>query len=256
VLGQIEITGDLIAPLPADFIGLAEFSIIGNPIGTSNIVADFLVTNPTALIDEDPTNNTATLQYTVTTPLPVSFSSVSLRSQGCAIGVRFTVAAETNLSHYTIETSYNGIHFTKVGQLPALGQSQYEQTITPTNNLNTGQVVYVRIQSSDIDKKIQYSDVKSIAIPCVAATSEAIQVFPNPLPHAQGVLHIKTKPSVFKGPCTVSIMDCSGRCLIKKQVSVAGSFTIETRGLAAGQYMLTIQSSSNKATATLPLQLW
>lgn len=261
VSGQIEITGDLIAPLPEDFIGSAEFAVLCNPIGTSNIVADFLVTNhntATILDDEDPANNTASLQYTVTTPLPVNFLSVNLRRLGCDIGVRFSVAEETNLSYYAIETSEDGTHFTKIGQLTALGQSQYEHIIKPPANLSARHTVYVRIQSFDKDNTTHYSDVKSVALPCLAA-AQALQVFPNPLPHGQSTMYIKTKPGIFKGALSISLMDYSGKYLLSRKVIAApgaAGFIIGTGGLAAGQYFLTIQDSTKSAPLVLPFQQW
>ena len=64
--GQVQITGDLIASLPANFLDTVIFQIKSSVLGNSTITTNFLVTNHntnTFLSDENGANNNAFISY-------------------------------------------------------------------------------------------------------------------------------------------------------------------------------------------------
>jgi hypothetical protein len=67
--GQLQITGDLVNPLPANVTEVnVSFKVKASMEGNSTITANFLITNhntSSILSDEDGANNTASLQYRV-----------------------------------------------------------------------------------------------------------------------------------------------------------------------------------------------
>lgn len=67
--GQLQITGDLVNPLPANVTDVTvAFKVKASMEGNSTITANFLITNHnnnSILSDEDGANNTASLQYRV-----------------------------------------------------------------------------------------------------------------------------------------------------------------------------------------------
>lgn len=66
--GQVEITGVLHTPLPADFLGELSFNVKANILGTSTLSGNFLVSNNNPLFtlsDINPGNNFTSLSYTV-----------------------------------------------------------------------------------------------------------------------------------------------------------------------------------------------
>ncbi len=256
--GQVQLTGDLIAPLPANFSATGIFQVKGSLLGSSTITINFLVTNhntPEILSDENPNNNTSFLPYTVVNPVPVNFSGINVKREGCDIRVNFSAENEVNVSHYEIEASKDGINFRKMGQTAARNSINYSY-IFPLTDVIKAALIQVRVKSVDKDGKVQYTETKSVKGTCDG--SLAISLYPSPLPAQQTMLTIRADEGIFNGRLSVSLTDITGKLLGNKNINLnnARQFNYETGYLAAGQYLIKVQGNDSDAPVVLRFQKW
>lgn len=253
--GQMQITGDLINPLPANFSAVCIFSVKGSLQGSSTITTNFLVTNHNTsvfLSDENPTNNTSFLPYTVVPVIPVTFISMAVKKEACAIKVNFATENEINTERYEIEASKDGSRYQKMGSLPANHAINYAFSFE-LNDALKNQVLYIRVKSVDKDGKFQYSETKNIKGTC--DKQGRIGLFPNPLFNNQSELNIRMQDNAFNGAVSVLLTDIAGKKISKRDLTLINQqqFSYQTGQLAAGQYLLHV-SLNNETPVILKFQ--
>ncbi len=249
--GQVQITGDLVAPLPANFNDTAIFLVRGRILGNSTITTNFLITNhntPVNLSDENPTNNNTFLAYTVVAAqtVPVTFTKVQASRESCNIRVNFDAENEINVDRFEIETSKDGINFQKVAQLAANAGIYYSYTIPISEDI-TAATVFVRIKSVDKDARFQYSETRQVSGTC-GASGGPYQLFPNPANDQTNYLTVKKYAGLFKGKYKIALLDISGRVLSQKDITIMSTpqFNYEISGLPVGEYILNISEYGGK----------
>jgi hypothetical protein len=256
--GQVQLTGDLIAPLPANYSAIGIFGVKGSVLGSSTVTINFLVTNhnsPAILSDENPNNNTTFLPYTVISPVPVDFTGISVKKQGCNIQVNFSAENEVNVSHYEIEASKDGVRYNKMGQTAATNRINYSY-LFPLTDAIKAPLIRVRVKSVDKDGKVQYTEIKTVKGTCDG--NLAISLYPNPLPKQQTAVTIRADEGIFNGLHSVSLTDITGKLLSNKTINLNNvrQFIVETGYLAAGQYLLKIQGNDGAEPVVLRFQKW
>jgi Secretion system C-terminal sorting domain len=256
--GQVQLTGDLIAPLPANYSATGIFLVKGSLPGSSTVTINFLVTNhntPDVLSDENPNNNTTFLPYTVVNPIPVNFTGINVKKEGCNIQVKFSAENEVNVSHYEIEASKDGIHYTTMGQTAARNSINYSY-LFPLTDAIKAPLIQVRVKSVDREGKAQYTEIKTVKGTCDGKL--AISLYPNPLPQQQTTVTIRADEGIFNGRLTVSLTDITGKLLGNKNITLnnARQFNYKTGYLAAGQYLIKIQGNNGDAPVVLRFQKW
>jgi hypothetical protein len=256
--GQVQLTGDLIAPLPANYTATGIFQVKGSILGSSTITINFLVTNHNTseiLSDENPNNNTSFLPYTVVNPIPVNFTGIHVKREGCSILVNFSAENEINVSHFETEASKDGIHFTTMVKTPATQRINYSSSFLLTDAVKAP-LLTVRIKSVDKDGRVQYTNIKTVKGTCDGKL--AISLYPNPLPKQQTTVTIRADEGIFNGRLSVSLTDITGKLLGNKIISLnnARQFNYETGYLAAGQYLIKVQGDDSDAPVVLRFQKW
>lgn len=246
--GQYQLTGDQIAPIPANFNVVAAFNIRGSIVGSSTVTANFLVTNHNTtnfLSDETGSNNLSSQGYLiiVSQVLPVNFKSVEVRKENCTAVVNFSTANEINLNRYEVEYSFDGFSFSKVGQLNPNINMDYEYKFNlPTNE--PFKIVYIRVKSIDNDGSFKYSEIKILKDLCNKNIDE-VKLFPNPLfGNTSSAVFIEKKIGVFSGTYLVSIYDFSGRKIFSeiKIISNQSSFKLDIKSIAIGSYLVKVEN--------------
>ncbi len=257
--GQVQLTGDLKAALPPGFSLTCAFRVKGSVVGNSTVTSNFLVTNHNTAInlsDENPANNTSFLAYTVVpATIPVTFTRIAARSEACNIKVDFSAEAEINVDHYEIEAGKDGIHYIKMGQVPANQRINYNYSFYLTDTIKAP-LLFVRIKSVDRDGRFQYSDIRSVKSSC--DTRMTLSLFPNPVQQNGAFVTIRAEDGIFNGRVILSLTDMAGKLIHKKTFTLlnAGQFNYETGHLAAGQYLVKLQVNDNPTPFVLKFQKW
>lgn len=217
--GQIQITGDLKQALPINYLDTLSFDVIGNIQGISTITTNFLISNHNSSItlsDSDPINNSTFLHYTIIIPVPVNFTSINAVKNKCSITVLFTAEREYEVIKYEIETSKDGINYTKVGTVEANQNIRYSHIFMLTAS-NIATTIYIRVKSLDRDGQYQLSATKQINGQCT--TGLQILAYPNPI-ITNHVCNIKAITGNFTGNYQVFLYDELGNIISTKNYSV------------------------------------
>ncbi|HLP13054.1 MAG TPA: T9SS type A sorting domain-containing protein [Flavobacteriales bacterium] len=166
------------------------------------------------------------------TPLPVELTTFNGNKKDKDILLYWHTQTETNVSHYTIMHSVDGLNFSPVGNITSLAANNaasYDFTHTnPIYGIN-----YYRLIMTDADNKSQESGI--LAIDFRKEEFVVGDIRPNP---SAGVSHI-TVDSKDEAEMVIVISDISGKVVNEQKISlVKGSNTIEinTAVLAKGIY--------------------
>jgi hypothetical protein len=258
--GQIQITGDLVASLPANFADTVTFHVKGSVLGSSTITTNFLVTNHNSTItlsDENGTNNNTSLAYNIIQrtggPTPVDFTKVWAVKQACNVSVNFNTENEINVGRFEIEVSRDAVHFEKVGELAAARRGHYNVGFGVTDQIAATQL-FVRIKSVDLDGKYQYSEIIKISGTC-AEKERAIIIFPNPAPRGSTYFTVRSENHLFDGNYDVSVSDVGGKLVSKRKLNLSNTsqFKYDHGSLPAGDYIVQITGSKS---GKLPSVKW
>jgi hypothetical protein len=151
---------------------------------------------------------------------------------------------EINFSHYIVEKSYDGIHFTGIGQVNGKGNAINEYNYTD-NDLSATKTekVYYRLQLMNADGRSTYS--KTVVFDRTSATL-VMRIYPNP---ASNSLYLGFDTEIT-GQVTISIIDTKG-VTVKSQAETmhAGrqSRQMDISTLPSGAYIATVRSASTIA---------
>ena len=255
--GQVQITGDLIAPVPPNYSAVCAFGVQGSVLGSSTITANFLVTNHNTTVnlsDENPTNNNSSLAYSTIPVIPVTFINIAVKKEDCNIRVSFSSENEINLDRYEIEVSKNGISYTKMGQLPAMHSINYNYSFLINDNIATPSLK-IRVKSVDKDGKFQYTETRIVKGIC--ENDPKINLFPNPVSKNEAFVTVNSEIGYFNGRFIISLMDIAGKLINQKETNFSNErqFNFPVDKIAAGQYLLKMQSFDGSSPAvTLKFQ--
>lgn len=254
--GQAQLTGDLVASLPANFLDTATFEVVGKILGNSTITTNFLITNHNSTIslsDEDPTNNTSFLAYTVVSVVPVTFTGFTVKSADCNLDFHFTVAREINVQRYEIELSKDGLQFEKYGTIAASGLAAYTFSSSVPSGMKDQQV-FARVKSVDIDGSFAYSQVAATIAKC-SGNQGSIYLYPNPV-NSERFVKVGLQQGLFDGNYVVQIRDAQGKKVLdqKRSLQQVAHFSTAIPSLASGNYVLVLIDENGKQQAALSFQ--
>lgn len=177
-------------------------------------------------------------------PLPVELISLSAISGKNYNSVNWTSAVELNFKHYEIESSADGINFSKIATINPLGNQ------TSLNHYNYidfdyyKPITYYRLKMVDLDYTYQYSKIASVEYGS-NKTSQII-VYPNP---ASDELYISLiAPDEKEG--IIEIKDLLGRSIYYQKFNLSQGIEntyINTSNFAAGTYIVNVNYSDAKS---------
>ena len=172
--------------------------------------------------------------------LSLVFKTFTAEAKGTNSILTWNTASEVNTSNFVIEKSFDGVSYSTLSSVSALGKASNAYTFTDaTNKLNT--TVYYRLKSLDKDGKFSYSTVVKVQF----ATSLKLTLAPNPT-----TLTTKLSYEASATDAVARIIAANGTLL--KQVTLPAGSTatnINVSSLAKGVYYVAI--AKNGTTSTL-----
>lgn len=254
--GQVQLTGELVNPVPANYSTTGIFRVKGSLQGNSTITTNFLVTNHNTAVnlsDENPNNNTSFLPYTVVPVIPVTFTGIAVKKEGCSIMVNFSAENEINTDHYEIEASKDGIHYFTAGQTTADHRVNYAYSFYLSDNIKA-EVLKVRVKSVDKDGRLMYTEIRTVKGTCDGKL--LINLYPNPVSKDNGSVSINAAEGIFNGRFNISLSDIRGRLLRTGMLQLVNQkqFSYTTGLLPAGQYLIRLQENDGGEPITLKFQ--
>lgn len=258
--GQLQIIGTLNSTLPADLYqnNTASFDLkaiaLGGPSTITSQLA-FINNNPAFnLSDPNSSNNSATLSYTVSSVLPVTYTRFSATQLGCDIRADWSLGNELNVKKYEIETSKDGIAFVKVTEVAARNLSDYSATFALNDQIKAPSI-FVRIKAIDLDGTYHYSDVKTVGGTCDQKQPWKLYVFPNPVSYTKYVT-IAAKEGEFNGKYRFTLVDNAGKTykVSEQQLDHVKSYKYDFGTLASGKYVVRILNEDGSQSSSLEFE--
>ncbi len=188
--------------------------------------------------------------YTGCALLPIGVTSVKANKKNTGIQVGFTNEAESNVHHYEVEKSPDGLHFTRATTIAAKANlnsaASYEWY---DENVFNGDNFY-RVKAVSLDEKIRYSEIVRVNL---AGNTGIFSVYPNPV---QGKNIVVGMNNIEKGTYTITLYNNVGQQLMSKTVLHNGansSQTLRLPKLANGLYQLQLQGIKTSFRQTVLL---
>lgn len=166
-------------------------------------------------------------------PLPVKLVAFTVKANRCTAQFNWQTAMEIKSSHFDIESSTDGINFTKVATVKSKNASNgavYHYSL----DAGVKQASY-RLKMTDTDGSFSYSPVQRFVSQCAGIS---VQVYPNP------VKDKATVSGVEKG-MLVDVLTADGR-LIWSQRAAGSTVTIPVSSFNTG--LLVVQVRDEKGT--------
>jgi hypothetical protein len=169
----------------------------------------------------------------VTAVLPVVFINFGATLRANDIELEWATASEINADRYDIERSSDGTRFSVVGSVAAAGNSSTRNNYKYVDANNTTGTWFYRLRQVDQDGKSVYTRVVVVN----RTTTATIKILGNPV---QNQLNLSI--SALQGKTIARIIEMSGRIMQERQLTSAGTTSIDVSKLSAGVYMLQLIS--------------
>ncbi len=164
--------------------------------------------------------------------LPLKLLDLRAIAQKNAIEVNWKVSEEQQLSHYEVEKSTDGLHFTKIGSVASVNSTTAYSYNSLDNNPQSGWNYY-RLKIITSAGKHSFSPICKV---WYGKTSDFL-VYPNP---AQNELKINLPPTSSINQ--IVIVNTNGR-VVKQLTTTEQSLTINIESLSTGMYFVRILNS-------------
>lgn len=167
--------------------------------------------------------------------LPVTFTSVEAYRKNSGVNVDWKVENETNIRHYEVEKSSDGVSFGKVGADVTADNSKAYQLVDehPLQGLT-----YYRVKAVENNRRIKYTNIVKVYI---GKNASGITVFPNPVTDGKINLYIAGEQ---KGDYHTNLFNTSGQLIQTTKLAQLNGNTNVTvtinKELPHGNYILEV----------------
>ena len=187
-------------------------------------------------------------QYPSQITLPLNLLSFTAGLNNDRTDLKWTTSAEKNVSHFTIEKSYDGKNFTDIATVFAFGNTsendKKEYSFADNVSNAKSNIIYYRLRCVDIDEKYTYSPVRIIR-PGTGMTEAKVMAYPNPF---MNELRITLPQQWQNKELKVELYNGNGQLVKAKNIAAASQTeTVPTNELGRGFYILNVMSGLEKA---------
>ncbi len=170
--------------------------------------------------------------------LPVELIQFKGKSKDCnSILLNWTTASEENNSHFVLEHSVDGRHFSPLAKIEGNGNSldliEYEFLHSDINR----QINYYRLKQVDFDGAYSYSEVTSVSDPC---RSNHFHIFPNPTNSIININPFIDDPIKENTKGLITIYDLNGNRILSKPCDISQQTKIDVHSFKSGMYLVNI----------------
>jgi unsaturated rhamnogalacturonyl hydrolase len=184
------------------------------------------------------------MEFSLTT-LPVKFTSFAAKEYNDKVRLSWQNADESEVAHYEIQKSINGIDFTVIGTTSATGLSTY----TFDDNAIESKKAYYRINAVSFNRSTNYSAIISIN---KSKMKFEMKVAPNPVEN--GLLNVYLT-SVDQGDYTIKLISSAGQLIETRSIIVKDESIVTNISLPAttikGIYFVQLEGGGLKINKTI-----
>ncbi len=168
------------------------------------------------------------------TVVPITFVNISAAKQDQAIAVNWQVGVESNISHYIVEKSTNGINFTAIGTVTANNSAQYKLLdVAPVSGRN-----YYRIKAVELNNTNKFSNTISV----LNSAKATVQIIPNPAKENISI-------NGLNGQAAITIFSIDGKVMHRRNTNALTlSQSFDVSDFANGKYFVQIITDAGVVT--------
>lgn len=192
--------------------------------------------------------------YEFTGVLPLHLLDIAAQRQAQNALVTWAATQETNLSHFIVERSVDGLSYSYAGRVEAMGGNtlnSYRFVDANAAGVATSTVLYYRLKAVDKDGAVSFSNIATMRLEKLTGLS--MNIFPNPVRN-EGYLKIVTGGA---GKAQVKIMDLQGRLLTTHSVALQNGsniISLNDAKLRPGMYQVVVEYGGNITSLKLVKQ--
>lgn len=180
--------------------------------------------------------------------LPLVLKSFNVVVNSKKVQLNWVTGHEKDLSHFVIERSTNGIDYTEMSIVFAMGNSTAVQNYNFSDALNASAkgVIYYRLKLIDSRKRFQYSPVRLVRLSGEGNADMKVQAYPNPVVNELRV----TVPATWQNKqVSYEVYNINGN-LVKRIVSnnANQTETLNVKELNAGSYVVKAYTQTESAS--------
>lgn len=218
----LTVAGDLRGCVGCGVSGWANTSITGFPI-TTLTVEDFVVGGSP--------NGSLFSMWICNTILPAEWVEVEAEvTPTQAVDVRWVTATEINNDFFTVERSRDGLSWTELAVVSAVGNSETQQAYHFLDQRPVEGDNHYRIRQTSLDGGSSHSEVRQVTV-----VPEGLRLGPNP---AQAVVHLTLQDS---HPVQVKVFNVWGAEVHVPQSPTPSGMDLDTSHLSPGIYLIQVK---------------
>jgi hypothetical protein len=187
-----------------------------------------------------------TYDVPVSAPLPLTLIAFNAQWKNKEVNLSWTTTMEQNLSHFTLQRSFDGQEFDDAAVLFTDGNSDVQKHYRFTDHPDqvSSPLIYYRLKLVDLDSKYRYSGV--VMVKTDRNGLQRLMVYPNPV---AGELRITIPDSWQSKAVSYKVYNSAGVLMRQRLNDNAGQTEIlHVADLPAGIYIL--RTENGKETAT------
>ncbi|HEY4336669.1 MAG TPA: zinc-dependent metalloprotease [Puia sp.] len=175
------------------------------------------------------------------TALPITLLDFTGRLDNSNAVLNWSTSSEQNSAGFEIDRSFDGQHFSKIGYVPAAGNSSTEKDYTFTDPSLVTDSNFYQLKEITLDGRTTYSKIVLVRDPHATPGFTAV---PNPFSSSLEIVfgHVPT------GPVQIRVLDITGRQLWRQSAVQSDGGRLQlglsAASLAPGVYLLEVRSAA------------
>ena len=223
--------------VPGNSGDISNFAVNINLSGSLSIGTHYLCIRS----KQNPWSVTNIIPFTAASSVPLTWSYVKAQLNSNQTLVSWGTEQESNTSEFEIEHSADGRTFTKIGELPAAGNSQTIKKYSFTHLQPVTGFNYYRVKQIDKDGNYKYSVIVTVL---KRNGIKNTMVAPNPV---KDMLHVVEPDQTYIE--SAEIYNITGSLLIRKVIkSDVQVFSLPVSALTNGSYVIKINYKTESKT--------
>lgn len=172
--------------------------------------------------------------------LPLKLTAFDAMLNNSKVQLTWVTNNEINVSHFVVERSTDGIHFSDAGTVFAFGNTSAVSNYALADNISNiaSSMIYYRLRSVDLDGKYEFSQVRVIRISKQADNTITLLTYPNP---ASNEVRITIPANWQNKKIVYELFSANGQAARKIETSSSSQTeTISLSNLKTGLYVVKV----------------
>jgi hypothetical protein len=173
--------------------------------------------------------------------LPVQMLSFDAKPNQRMVDVSWSTASEHNSDHFVVERSADGEHFSEIGKVNGMGNSQSTTTYGFVDEQPHSGMNYYRLKQVDRNGEFMYTEVRTVFF---RRTGLPIELYPNPARESIALAF----DAVEEGAAQWRVLDMSGRIVLQGNTAMqrgTNRIDIALERVENGSYMVELLDAAS-----------